>query len=144
MTKRKQKPMPTDTELLDWLNASDIKVRAYSAMQKSALDDGAVSGNGPAWNVYNYKLGRGSNGNTVREALIAAYRADTLPAPKKKISAERAASMMLRNGVRLGELDAEQLDRLLRWARGRTKTNTLQAACEVLLVQAGWSANFAR
>lgn len=131
MKRKANKYQPTDAELLDWLNTTDCKVRRYNHLAQSELDDG--DGGTAKWNIYNYRLCRGSNGATVREALTVAWRADTMPAPKRAVSVEKAKRMTLRNGVVLGEMDIVQLMRLKAWAMGRPKTATLLAACNALL-----------
>lgn len=129
--KAKSKYQPSDTELLEWLTTSECKVRVYNHWRHSDIDDG--DGESAVWNVYNYRIGRGSNGATVREALTLAWRADTMPAPKVVVSLEKARAMTLSNGITLGDASEMDLIRIQRWATGRNNTKTLHAACTTLL-----------
>lgn len=129
--KPKVKYQPSDTELLEWLSDSQCTVRGYNGSRQSALDDGDHER--ALWNVYNVRIGRGSNGATVREALTAAWRADTMPESKVVVSLEKARAMMLKNGVILGDASELDLERLRRWATGRIGTKTIVAACTTLL-----------
>jgi uncharacterized DUF497 family protein len=129
--KPKVKYQPSDTELLDWFDKSSCKMRFYNNLANSPLDDGNPEE--ARWNVYNYRIGRGSNGHTAREALTLAWRADTMPPSKVVVSLEKARSMMLKNGVILGDASEQDLERLRRWAIGRIGTKTIVAACTTLL-----------
>ena len=129
--KAKPKYQPSDTELLDWLDTSSCKMRFYNTLANSPLDDGDPEQ--ARWNVYNYRIGRGSNGHTAREALTFAWRADTMPEPKVVVSLEKARAMTLKNGMVLGDASELDLLRLRRWATGRIGTKTIIAACTTLL-----------
>ena len=129
--KPKIKYQPSDTELLEWLSDSMCTVRGYNSSRQSALDDGDHER--ALWNVYNVRIGRGSNGATAREALTVAWRADTMPESKVVVSLEKARAMTLKNGVVLGEASELDLIRLRSWATGRIGTKTIIAACTTLL-----------
>lgn len=129
--KAKPKYQPSDTELLDWFDKASCKMRFYNTLANSPLDDG--NPDEARWNVYNYRIGRGSNGHTAREALIFAWRADTMPPSKVVVSLEKAQSMTLSNGVILGEASEHDLERIRKWATGRIGTKTIAAACTTLL-----------